>query len=35
MQLGACSQVNYDFHENLTPAKIDAVLDGYRKKAKS
>lgn len=39
--IGACSwapavQVNYDFHENLTPEKIDAVLDGYRKnKAKS
>lgn len=39
--IGACSwapavQVNYDFHENLTPAKMDAVLDGYRKnKAKS
>jgi NADH-quinone oxidoreductase subunit E len=35
--IGACSwapaaQVNYDFHENLTPAKMDAVLDGYRKK---
>jgi len=39
--IGACSwapavQVNYDFHENLTPDKMDAVLDGYRKnKAKS
>jgi NADH-quinone oxidoreductase subunit E len=39
--IGACSwapavQVNYDFHENLTPEKMDAVLDGYRKnKAKS
>jgi NADH-quinone oxidoreductase subunit E len=36
--IGACSwapaaQVNYDFHENLTPEKMDAVLDGYRKKA--
>ena len=30
--IGACSwapavQVNYDFHENLTPAKMDQVLD--------
>ena len=36
--IGACSwapavQVNYDFHENLTPAKLDQVLDEYRKKA--
>lgn len=36
--IGACSwapavQVNYDFHENLTPAKMDKVLDEYRKKA--
>lgn len=36
--IGACSwapavQVNYDFHENLTPAKLDKVLDEYRKKA--
>lgn len=35
--IGACCwapamQVNYDFHENLTPEKVDAVLDGYRKK---
>src|SRR5712671_5921740 len=35
--IGACSwapavQVNYDFHENLTNDKMDAVLDGYRKK---
>lgn len=34
--IGACSwapavQVNYDFHENLTPDKIDKVLDGYAK----
>jgi NADH-quinone oxidoreductase subunit E len=34
--IGACSwapavQVNYDFHENLTPEKIDKVLDGYAK----
>src|ERR1700674_4521188 len=35
--IGACSwapavQVNYDFHENLTNAKMDRVLDEYRKK---
>ena len=35
--IGACSwapaiQVNYDFHENLTPEKLDKVLDDYRKK---
>jgi NADH-quinone oxidoreductase subunit E len=35
--IGACSwapavQVNYDFHENLTAAKLDQVLDGYNKK---
>jgi NADH-quinone oxidoreductase subunit E len=34
--IGACSwapaaQVNYDFHENLTPEKIDAVIDAYKK----
>jgi NADH-quinone oxidoreductase subunit E len=34
--IGACSwapaaQVNYAFHENLTPEKMDAVLDEYRK----
>jgi len=38
--IGACSwapavQVNYDFHENLTNAKIDQVLDEYRKKART
>src|ERR1700744_492471 len=32
--IGACSwapavQVNYDFHENLTPETMDAVLDDY------
>ena len=37
--LGACSwapavQVNYDFHENLTPGAMDKVLDSYRAKAK-
>jgi len=36
--IGACSwapaiQVNYDFHENLTPGKLDKVLDDYRKKS--
>ena len=35
--IGACSwapamQVNYDFHEKLTPEKAEQVLDGYRKK---
>jgi len=35
--IGACSwapavQVNYDFHENLTPEKMDKVLDEYNKK---
>src|SRR2546428_13864434 len=36
--IGACSwapavQVNYDFHENLTPEKMDGVLEEYRRKA--
>ena len=35
--IGACSwapavQVNYDFHENLTIARMDQVLDEYKKK---
>ena len=35
--IGACSwapavQVNYDFHENLTNANMDQVLDEYRNK---
>jgi NADH-quinone oxidoreductase subunit E len=35
--IGACSwapaaQVNYDFHENLTNAKMDQVLDQYKNK---
>jgi NADH-quinone oxidoreductase subunit E len=35
--IGACSwapaaQVNYDFHENLTPEKMDQVLDQYKTK---
>jgi NADH-quinone oxidoreductase subunit E len=34
--IGACSwapaaQVNYDFHENLTVEKMDAILEGYKK----
>jgi NADH-quinone oxidoreductase subunit E len=34
--IGACSwapaaQVNYDFHENLTPETMDAILEQYRK----
>jgi len=36
--IGACSwapamQVNYDFHENLTPEKVDEILEAYRGKA--
>ncbi len=36
--IGACSwapamQVNYDFHENLTPEKVDEILESYRAKA--
>ncbi len=36
--IGACSwapavQVNYDFHENLTPEAMDSVLEEYRSKA--
>jgi NADH-quinone oxidoreductase subunit E len=35
--IGACSwapaaQVNYDFHENLTPEKMDRVLGEYNRK---
>jgi NADH-quinone oxidoreductase subunit E len=34
--IGACSwapavQVNYDFHEDLTPEKMDAVFEKYKK----
>jgi NADH-quinone oxidoreductase subunit E len=34
--IGACSwapaiQVNYDFHENLTPEKLDQILEEYKK----
>ncbi len=37
--IGACCwapavQVNYDFHDDLTPEAMDAVLDQYRKQAK-
>ena len=37
--IGACSwapamQVNYDFHENLTPEKTDKILESYRNKSK-
>lgn len=37
--LGACCgapamQVNYDFYENLTPAKIDALIEKLRKNGK-
>jgi len=33
--IGACSwapavQVNYDFHENLTPEKMDGILEKYK-----
>ena len=36
--IGACSwapavQINYDFHENLTPEKMDKILEQYRQKA--
>lgn len=35
--IGACSwapaaQVNYDFHENLTPEKMDKILEEYKRK---
>ena len=37
--IGACSwapavQVNYDFHENLTPERMDKVLDQYKNSGK-
>ena len=37
--IGACSwapavQVNYDFHENLTPEKLDRILEEYRRQAR-
>lgn len=36
--MGACSwapaaQVNYEFHENLTPEKMDSLLEEYRTRA--
>jgi NADH-quinone oxidoreductase subunit E len=36
--IGACSwgpaiQVNYDFHDELTTEKLDAILDGYQKRS--
>ena len=36
--IGACSwapamQVNYDFHENLQPEKVDKILESYANKA--
>ena len=36
--MGACSwapavQVNYEFHHEMTPEKLDELLDGLRKKA--
>ncbi|MFY9937856.1 MAG: NAD(P)H-dependent oxidoreductase subunit E [Silvibacterium sp.] len=36
--IGACSwapavQINYDFHENLTPESMDSILEDYRAKA--
>lgn len=38
--IGACSwgpaiQVNYDFHDELTPDVVPAILDGYRGRAGS
>ena len=37
--IGACSwapamMLNYDFHENLTPEKIDQLIEGIKKKEK-
>jgi len=37
--IGACSwapamMLNYDFHENLTPQKIDELIEGIKKKEK-
>jgi NADH-quinone oxidoreductase subunit E len=37
--IGACSwapamMLNYDFHENLTPEKIDEIVDGIREREK-
>lgn len=38
--LGSCAtapmmQINFDYYENLTPAKVDAILDDLRAKAKA
>ncbi|MGH9466312.1 MAG: NADH-quinone oxidoreductase subunit NuoE [Terriglobales bacterium] len=38
--LGACSwapavQINYDFHQELTPERLDQILDGYAERAKA
>jgi NADH-quinone oxidoreductase subunit E len=38
--MGACSwapavQVNYDFHHELTPERLDQILDAYRERAES
>jgi NADH-quinone oxidoreductase subunit E len=38
--IGACCwapaiQVNYDFHDDLTPDHVPAILDGYRGKAQA
>ena len=38
--IGACSwapaiQINYDYHENLTPEKLDSILDRYSSETKS
>ena len=38
--IGACSwapaiQVNYDFHDELTPESVPGILDAYRDKAKA
>jgi NADH-quinone oxidoreductase subunit E len=38
--IGACCwapavQVNYDFHDDLTPAKMDAILESYRSREES
>jgi NADH-quinone oxidoreductase subunit E len=38
--IGACSwgpamQVNYDYHEDLTPESVERVIDSYKKEAKS
>ena len=38
--LGACSwapavQINYDFHQELTPERLDQILDAYQARAKA